>query len=614
MPGIFGAIGCAPEIYEKLRQKFEEPWGSGEATNFQNGLLGGHAFPPYRALHILPQGTAFAVDGEISIYSTAAEPSAQLSSLFTLSPGGLTLTPSCRGSIALVDRVSGLWYLATDWSGTFPLYFIRTDTGLVFCSRQKPIAKLFNLSPDSLGILELLRGGYVLAGRTLFRNLQRLLPGQVLVFDPLRQRMVLRETSEAWVGEGLIGAPVGEVADRCWQSLLAAVTKTMPRSQRHAIMVSGGWDSRTLLAAATAQTPPEELLGYSHGDADGRELRIAKRVCESANVPFRSEPIDDRAFDLELLNRGVERTEDITFPYWHRAGEILAQGGFDSVSAGIYGEVLGGHYGRAMLLPGWAKARTVGGMLLGLSSVPKKTTSSKHEVVDLFQVRNLTRHWPLSEEYWRSTQTPNEALNADIEKDIQRLVARGVVHADKLIEAFITENRGTQHISNQILSCRAHMNVALPFADRDLLLLASQIPLETKIQNSLNQRMLQRHAREFLKFPCAATLLPASSPIFLQEFSRLLRTIVTGAWWRLHTLSGGRIGFPRLSWINFDFLRSGKALRAIEGNLRSALWHREAIADRINNVIRRKPDEPAPYVHYIASQLLTIYSVDRMLQ
>jgi hypothetical protein len=79
-------------------------------------------------------------------------------------------------------------------------------------------------------------------------------------------------------------------------------------------------------------------------------------------------------------------------------------------------------------------------------------------------------------------------------------------------------------------------------------------------------------------------------------------------------MSGGAFDHPHLSWINFDFLRSGKALRAVEDNLRSPIWHGEAIADRIDGVIRRRRSEPAAYVHYIASQMMTIYSVDRMLR
>ncbi len=324
MPGIFGAIGCPPKICEELKRIFELPWGSGESMNIANGILGGHAFPPHKAVHVLPEGTAFAVDGEISVYLNAAISSRRPSNLFSLDSRELKLGSDCKGNLALVDSDSGLWFLAAEWSGTFPLYYLITDTGLVFCNRQRPIARLFDLPSDPLGILEHARYGYTLAGRTFFRNLRRLLPGQVLSYNPLSKQVSVQETSEAWAGNQPEDAPLEEVADRCWNKLLEAVKNGLPDNRRHAIMLSGGWDSRTVLAAAAAHIPRESLLGYCYGDTEGRELRTARSLCESLSVPFLAEPIDDRSFDCEPLNRWFERTEDVRYPYWHRAGEVLS--------------------------------------------------------------------------------------------------------------------------------------------------------------------------------------------------------------------------------------------------------------------------------------------------
>jgi hypothetical protein len=252
-----------------------------------------------------------------------------------------------------------------------------------------------------------------------------------------------------------------------------------------------------------------------------------------------------------------------------------------------------------------------------LLGFPGKTLTAKcspQEVIDLFRAKGRVRPWFLSEEFWHSLPSSDEAVNGDIEKSFRRLLTRGVSRPDRLLEAFLGEYRMALLFNPQLLSCRIQLDIAMPFADRDFLLLASRIPIGTKIHNRLNRRMLQRHASSLLRFPTAATLVPAWSPIFLQEVSRLMRSTVFGTLWRLHTMSRGAFDHPHLSWINFDFLRSGKALRAVEDNLRSPLWHREAIADRIDGVIRRKRSEPAAYVHYIASQMLTIYSVDRMLR
>src|SRR5262249_10251889 len=136
---------------------------------------------------------------------------------------------------------------------------------------------------------------------------------------------------------------------------------------RHAVMMSGGWDSRTLFAAMLGELGPERLLAYTHGDLQSREVGLVADICRWAGVALRREPLGDVLYDLDALERGCGRTENVMFPHWHRAGTVLARAGVESVSAGVYGEVLGGHYGPAMVLGGRRKIAAVAAGLLGRS-------------------------------------------------------------------------------------------------------------------------------------------------------------------------------------------------------------------------------------------------------
>jgi len=235
-----------------------EKWG--EATKVAEGVLGGHAFPPLHSVHTQPDGVAFAVDGEVSVYSTIAQPDYPTGGLWELRDGQLDLTAACKGNLALAETNSGSWFLAEDWSGIFPLYYIQTERGLAFCSRQRPLAEVLGLSFDPLGLLQFLRYGYTLAGRTFFRNLRRLLPGQILRYQPSIKRLELRETSRVWSADGL---EQDHPAERCWNYLTNAINSSLPNDVRHAFMVSGGWDSRTLMAAAAAHPRPGPTKAFS---------------------------------------------------------------------------------------------------------------------------------------------------------------------------------------------------------------------------------------------------------------------------------------------------------------------------------------------------------------
>ena len=73
MPGIFGGVGCPPDLCEALRADFAATYGKSEAVHTSGGMLGGHAFGSKSALYVAPGGGHFAVDGELSIYRLAQE-------------------------------------------------------------------------------------------------------------------------------------------------------------------------------------------------------------------------------------------------------------------------------------------------------------------------------------------------------------------------------------------------------------------------------------------------------------------------------------------------------------------------------------------------------------
>ncbi len=615
MPGIFGGVGYQPDVYEALKREFSAPWGNCQSVHISGGMLGGHAFGTGLSLHVLADGLHYAVDGEASIYRLAHEFALQREpALFRISSSELDLASACKGNVAVVDPKSGEWYLATECTGSFPLYYLHADGGLLFSSRLRPLAKIRGTCPDPIAILELLRYQYMLAGRSHYRNIRRLMPGQSLSYDPAQNRLRLRETSGVWatLEEGRLSRRNYPV-DIVWDTLTGAVQRCLTQDQQHALMMSGGWDSRTLLAAMREYVSPDRLLAYSHGDPSSYELRLGERICRASGIKFRQEPINDDAYDLELLQRGFDRVENVVFPEWHRAGALLAAFGVNCVSSGLYGEVLGGRYGRAGLLRGGRKVLVTAVPLLNL---PPRLFGAflggVQEVRDFLSVRRLEKPWYVGRTFWESIPDAAQQINADIDSALRRLTDRGITNSDQLIEAFITEHRVAQHSNAQTLSCRAYLDIAMPFADRDLLTLAGMIPVTTKLNNFLNRDMLHRYAPDLLRFPCLATLVPAGAPLLVQEAGKLVRRLLETSNWRLHVATGYRIKSLQLAWWNLEFLCNGRALNRLADNLRSELWDRDAIRTFITDIVRR--DLTLDSIARLSVDLLRAYTVDLMLK
>jgi hypothetical protein len=394
--------------------------------------------------------------------------------------------------------------------------------------------------------------------------------------------------------------------------LSVAVGQTFEASARPALMMSGGWDSRTLAAIASIRTDIPTPLAYSHGDTGSRELRISGEVAARCGMPFMAGPLDASIFEIDALRVGFARTENVVFPHWHAAGRRLDAKGIDVVAAGIFGEVLGGHYGSGMILHGLKKVRAVLGAVLGLGLPDGGLASeSLDRLTQLFAPKALRRPWYAADSWWPGGALLVSQLRGDVHRDLERLIERGVRKTDHLVEAYITQRRAAHYIAAQLLSCRAVIDVGMPFIDRELLLRASTLPLHAKIHNRLNRGIVASTRASLLDLPLAATFVDAGAPILAREASRWIRREMEDRAWKRHFASGGRVGPPRYAWANFEFVRSARCLEPIAEDLRLPIWDRTEIARQLEILAASGWNRPA---HPMVDMMMKIYTVDLMLR
>lgn len=591
MPGLFGSLGVATSASEDLHREFLQCWPDAVVDKHPGGFIGGQAFEPHQAVFRGVGNQIVAVDGEWALYQEAArhlphEP--QNLFYFEARSGGLNT--SSVGTVAVLDPIERRILIATDSTGTFPLYLCEHGGGLLFSSLLRPLARAIKSRPDGTAVLEFLRQAYTVGEKSLFLGIRRLLPGQVALFSD--GRLTLLERSTAWVGTEDISP--AEAAELAWDRLVRAERRAIP-SRSATLMMSGGWDSRTLLAVASAAD--RQVDCYSHGDVTSRELELVQAVCRAGGAECHLEPIDDKVVDIDLMQLGFRRTGNVVFPHWHYSGRLLAEAGAPCVIAGVYGEILGGHYGPPMLaVSPLAKTLSVASLLLlrrNLRSNGARLTSAHAELA----VPSLQHHWYLKREYEESLRDPLARMNDDINTSIERLEVRGVLEPAALLEAFISEHRGTQYINAQLRSVRGWTDVSAPFAGGEVFTFATRIPIEAKIHNSLNRRMLARRKPVLLRHPMAATLIAARAPIMAQEASRVVRKALEKL---------GSVGMRRLGWVNFEFLRGGDELHGIIDDLSADIWDTAAM----HRTVERSTSNPEQSMHPLYDQIAKIYTVD----
>jgi hypothetical protein len=599
VPGIFGSIAAAPHAAALLALEFRKTWPGAEFIEKGSCRLGSHAFVPHQALFSARNGMLIGVDGEWALYRDAAACLPDHPELLDRQCDEPERSASV-GTVCVLDPREERLRIATDATGTFPLYYTRLAGGLLFSSLIRPLATAIGARRDSLAALEFLRQGYIVGPKTLFEGVFRLLPGQAIVAT--RDEFTVLERSMAWAEEPF--APRDGAEHLAWDRLVDAARRSVP-SERAALMMSGGWDSRTLLGAAAAVGSRPDC--YCHGDLHSRELRIVEALCEASGVSCHLEPIDDRVLDPAQLARGFSATENVVFPHWHRAGQVLGQMGVACAAAGVYGEVLGGHYGPAMLAADPVrKALDIASLLV--FERPISARADADAARRILSVRHLGTHWYLQREWEDAIGATLPRLNSEIEGAIARFRRRGVSSEAEIVEAFITEHRGTQYINAQLLSLRSHLDVALPFGRGELFPFATRISLGARVHNALSRRMLAKNAPGLLRHPLAATLLPARAPILAQEASRAVRKLYHGVAKRRWPWPSGTARGSHLGWVNFEFLRSGHALHCLIDDLQCDHWDISAMHARVTALHSNAISAPHP----LYDQFMKVYTLDML--
>ncbi|MBI4456235.1 MAG: asparagine synthase (glutamine-hydrolyzing) [Acidobacteria bacterium] len=178
------------------------------------------------------------------------------------------------------DSKSGSCYLSRDHLGVKPLFYTVTNSGkLIFSSELAPLLGHPEVSAqlDWEAVLEYLTCLYVSAPRSLARGVNKLRPGESLVWKDGSVR-----TWNYWQIPPVERA-TGSVSDfraQTLELLRAAVSRRLIADVAVGVFLSGGLDSSLVVALASEQVPGLRTFSIGYGEPDFDELKFARRVSE----------------------------------------------------------------------------------------------------------------------------------------------------------------------------------------------------------------------------------------------------------------------------------------------------------------------------------------------
>lgn len=430
---------------------------------------------------------------------------------------------------------------------------------------------------DWVSFYQFLSYGYTIGKDTLISDVSRLMANSLLKIGIEGAQVYIEKTplDNFWItDEEPVAKKIENMID-----VLRSEASSLDNVQ---IMMSGGWDSRLLLASLKEGSPAL----YTHGNLESRETAIVKDISNLCGLDLFEKSFSEIVFSRALFERYLKKNDSIMFAHWSPGAELASDKGL-VLTAGTFGEFLGGHYGTLNMLGGSKKYLLLLMHIFGLGEFFDKRLQDKFDsevIYNLLRSGGYGAFWMIREEV-RAALREKDLVgqsNERLKGVLSSYSEQGTLDPQTLFERFYTEHRGGRYINLQLTNAASHNKYRNIYTNRDLVRIASSIPFGYRAHNKINKLIINKIAPELLHFPMAATLSNASRPLLIQEGSRALRKFVEKKGYAYSVYKrASRYGDRSFGWNSFVDVVNPSLVDNLDGILSWTFWDEERIRQKV---------------------------------
>jgi len=445
-----------------------------------------------------------------------------------------------------------------DLAGAEPVYYRKKHSTILLSNRLDNLIEVSD-RPNWDAIHCFLSFGYTLGRSTFFENIQQTLPNQRLEIDTESLEMAeqICDTTPHSLNTETLASNGKNFAEHLKDVMLAY--KPM------VLMMSAGWDSRTLLAPRNSPV----TLAYTHGDISSRECTIAKKVTGTLRADHYFKDVKGMVIDTDLLDEMLELHGHCLWPIWHLSSKFISEQFVLPITSGVIGARLGGHNGFPSVGTRFQK------MFNSLHLLSPRIIS-KEKIINDFK-----KHLTAPRQFWFTSEKGSQIFSetaASTTKKIHETLDDYLKEVDDF--SFAIEKFNYAHVSRQYMMKQPGMAKSFagyysPLSHPELLKLVYNVPFKQRVQNRLTRTVISELNANLLEFPMAATLVKAKRPIFIQELSRILRVLFENIFLNLKKKRSN------LGWFNYEHLYSGNFFETTIHSLKSDIWSKKQMLKTI---------------------------------
>lgn len=387
--------------------------------------------------------------------------------------GRLTLNEQEVGVYAAAVVRSG-WEDLICWASrpnTRPVFWSHTSAGSVVSSRAKECAiaasvltgRAIRKNPDYAR--SVLLWGYALDGISPFLGVEVLKPGAVLRMSADGVPPVLTSPLRANLELGLFDEQEG--ASELARALISSVNR-IPKDSSVVLRLSGGKDSRTLLAALVATG--RKVVAETRGRPSDDEVKVAWRLSQLAGIDFRISPVP------KASGGNVEERVLATL---NRLDGFIPSEAHQSVFGGAAMVDPGG-----VLLMGQSHIQRGGFARTMTNSLQNSRRVLLGQMSSRFVHPDVERHGLSYLDDWLATNMTNSFL--------------------ELLYEFHVQHRAGAYLAPHMLDYSAEAELVYPMIDSAFVRVCDRLPMVAKVSERAVQRAISIMAPELLTVPLAS--------------------------------------------------------------------------------------------------------------
>jgi asparagine synthase (glutamine-hydrolysing) len=401
-----------------------------------------------------------------------------------------------KGAFVLViwDRGERKLLVANDRLGLYPLYYAQTSSGLIFAAGVRALLadSSLSLALDKTAIAEFLTFDHVLDDRTLLESVKLLPQASLMVYKD--DQLCIRPYWDLQYAEFHEVRDEDADVDRLNFLLQQAVQRQVQGDRPKGLLLSGGLDSRVILALLAENISPGQLHTFTWGIPGCDDARAARELASISGtrhhfLELNSGWLADKANEAVRLTDGLGNIVNL-----HAFANVEEEARFAQVLfKGFLGDAMFGfavnryfwaNYNEDNLYKVHKAAHHYHGVITfdAIDHISLFTNDFQHAVGD-----SVFESYRAGMKRSNASQSATQRLFFDLTQRVPRMTINGV----------------------EVV--RSHAAVRLPFADYDVLDFSLQIPPGYLFNRHIAYRAFTEKYPQLAKVPNPSTGLPMIS-------------------------------------------------------------------------------------------------------